>query len=272
MPDDERTTRSKSNVDMGTIRQQSILALVEQGNVVAVGEIAERFGVHTETIRRDIRTLEREGLLRRVHGGAIATRPAGVNARLRIVERVNVDREAKILAAQAALPLFEDSMNVFIGASSTMVFLAQELAHSGKSLQVTTNMIDVAMALTASPRCAVTLLGGVVNGQNHATGGFEMFRAMTERLFDLSIVGSSALSFELGLLGPTRHHVDMNSILRDRSGTMAVAMHRAKFDRTDAHISLPLGRLDVIATDGEPSADQRKAFTAAAVRILTPRQ
>jgi DeoR/GlpR family transcriptional regulator of sugar metabolism len=269
MSNPERTvSRVRSSANIGAARHQSILTLIERGNVIAVGEIAQRFGVSPETIRRDIRSLEQEGLLRRVHGGAIATRAPGVNARAPIAERVDIDRDAKILAANAALPLFEDGMNVFIGASSTMMFLAEALARSGKNLTVTTNMIDV--AVTLAPRLPVTLTGGTVNAQSRAIGGSETLRALEDRVFDVSVIGASALDFNFGFFGATRGAVDMARVVAERSTVTAIAMHRGKFDRTDSHIVLPLRSVAVLATDAEPDREHRAALEAAGIQILTP--
>ncbi|MGZ9722715.1 DeoR/GlpR family DNA-binding transcription regulator [Rhizobium miluonense] len=271
MSDNEKTSRSRSGSNLSVTRQQNILALLNRGDVVAVGEIAERFGVHTETARRDIRALERDGLLRRVHGGAVATNPSSINARKPISERISVDQGAKLLAAKAALPLFENGMNVFIGSSSTMLLLAEVLASSDKSLAVTTNMVDVGTTLAASPRFTVTLTGGVLNGQLRSIGGTETLRSLKDRFFDLSVIGSSALDFEFGLFATTRAMVDLTQTLAEQSSVMAVAMHRGKFDRRDAHVALALDKVQILATDGEPTDEHQRALESAGVQILIPR-
>ncbi|HTJ55996.1 MAG TPA: DeoR/GlpR family DNA-binding transcription regulator [Devosiaceae bacterium] len=262
--------RGKSGAPIGAARQQSILSLIARGDVISVGDFAERFGVSQETIRRDIRSLEEAGQLRRVHGGAAPMRTIDLTARRPVSERLDVDRDAKILAARAALPLFEDEMNVFIGASSTMLLLAEELARSSKSLTVTTNMIDIALLLSGAPGFTVTLLGGHVNPATRAVGGYETFRALEQRLFDLSVLGCSALSTVHGFLGPTRAHAEFDSMVKSRSHRFAFAMDSAKFGRSDAHIVLPLRDVDAVATDSEPSSDFQTALAEAGVDLLLP--
>ena len=261
-------TRMRNSINIGAARQQGIMALIERGDAIAIGEIAQRFGVSPETIRRDIRSLEQEGLLRRVHGGAVATHPAALQARAPIADRVDIDRDAKILAARAALPLFEDGMNVFIGSSSTMLFLAEALARSGKTVTVTTNMIDVALIL--APRLSVTLAGGSVVAERRCTIGSEVLRAVGDRVFDLAIIGASALDLRFGVCTTNRAGVDLARTLAERATVMAIAMHRGKFDRTDAHIALPLGAVTALATHGAPERAHAKALDEAGVKILTP--
>ena len=164
MPDQKHApSRRRDGATLGAARQQRIIAMISHGDIIAVGDLALEFGVSPETIRRDIRALEEAGGLRRVHGGAAPAGAVDLTARRPVVERLGVEREAKTLAARAALPLFEDGMNVFLGGSSTMLLLAEALAQQGPALSVTTNMIDIATMLAANGRCKVTLLGGVVN-------------------------------------------------------------------------------------------------------------
>ncbi|MDQ0472658.1 DeoR/GlpR family DNA-binding transcription regulator [Labrys wisconsinensis] len=257
---------------IGAERQRVILELINRGEIVSVGDFADRFGVSQETIRRDIRSLEDAGRLRRVHGGAAPKRTFDLTARRPVVERLAVDREAKQRAARAALALFEDEMSVYLGASSTMLMVAEELARSERTLTITTNMIDIAMVTAASGRCAVTLLGGVVNPQTRTVGGFELLKSLEHRLFDLYVFGASAVSATHGVLGPTMGHNVLVRTLCDRSHRIAVVADSAKFGRRDAHVVLPLDAIDVLATDAPPPRDLAAALDRANVTVLLPRQ
>jgi DeoR/GlpR family transcriptional regulator of sugar metabolism len=255
---------------LGAERQRNILELVNRGDIVSVGEFAERFGVSQETIRRDIRSLGEAGQLRRVHGGAAPLRAFDQTARRPVVERLEVDRSAKQLAARAAMALFEDDMHVYLGASSTMLLVAEELARSEKALTITTNMIDIALVTAASRRCTVTLLGGVVNPHSHAVGGIEMLKQLEHRLFDLCVFGASAISPSHGVLGPTSSHNVQVSTVSEKSDRTAFVADNAKFGRRDAHVVLPLQAVDFIATDALPPEPVAAALAQANVTLLLP--
>ncbi|GLS36531.1 D-beta-D-heptose 1-phosphate adenosyltransferase [Mesorhizobium tianshanense] len=265
-----QTSPAKGGANLGAARQQSILTLINQGDVVSVGEFATSFGVSPETIRRDIRALEEAGHLRRVHGGAAPKRTFDLTARRPVAERLEVDREGKILAAKAAMALFENDMNVFLGASSTMLLVAQELVRSDKRLTITTNMIDIATIVAASGRCTVTLLGGIVNPQTHTVGGHEVLKSLEDRLFDLTVMGTSAVSPVHGILGPTKYHNLLVTTLASRSHQTSFVMDSAKFGRRDAHLALPLSQVDFVATDSLPSGDIAAALEEAGVTVLLP--
>jgi DeoR/GlpR family transcriptional regulator of sugar metabolism len=255
---------------LGAERQRNILELINRGDIVSVGEFAERFGVSQETIRRDIRSLGEAGQLRRVHGGAAPIRAFDLTARRPVVERLEVDRRAKQLAARAAMALFEDDMHVYLGASSTMLLVAEELARNEKALTITTNMIDIAVVTASSGRCTVTLLGGVVNPHSHAVGGLEMLKDLEHRLFDLCVFGASAISANHGVLGPTGHHHVLVTTLFEKSDRTAFVVDNAKFHRRDAHVVLPLQSADFIATDVPPRGPMSTALEQANVTVLLP--
>ncbi|MFC7397913.1 DeoR/GlpR family DNA-binding transcription regulator [Chelatococcus sp. GCM10030263] len=263
-------SQGKGGTLLSAERQRSILELINRGEIVSVGEIAERLGVSQETIRRDIRNLEEAGHLRRVHGGAAPMRTIDLTARRPVAERLRVDRHAKQLAAKAAMPLFEDDMNVYLGASSTMLLVAEELARTDKALTITTNMIDIATVMAASGRCTVTLLGGVVNPQTRTVGGFEVLKNLELRLFDLCVMGASAITPMHGILGPTMTHNVLVRTLCSRSHRIAFVMDSAKFGRRDAHLILPLEEVDLLATDTPPPGDLAAALEKAGVTVLLP--
>lgn len=272
MPQDSKGQRGRDSQRLGVARQQSILALISRGEPVAVGGLADRLGVSQETIRRDIRALEEAGLLRRVHGGAVPKGTVDLTARRPVADRLDMDRAAKLQAARAALPLFERGMHVFLGGSSTMLLLAEELARAALPLSVTTNMVDIATTLAATGHCVVTLLGGVLKPATRTLVGLEVLRALERRVFDLAVCGASAIDTLHGCLGPTEWHAALGETLTQRARHMAVVADGSKFTRRDAHLVIPLTHLQSVATDRQPPEDAAEALASAQVTLFLPRQ
>jgi DeoR/GlpR family transcriptional regulator of sugar metabolism len=269
MPDQKHApSRRRDGATLGAARQQRIIAMISRGDIIAVGDLALQFGVSPETIRRDIRALEEAGGLRRVHGGAAPTGAVDLTARRPVVERLGVEREAKTLAARAALPLFEDGMNVFLGGSSTMLLLAEALAQQGPALSVTTNMIDIATMLAANGRCKVTLLGGVVNPATRTLTGPHTLEALDRQVFDLAVCGASAIDPVHGVLGPSEWHAAIGAALAKRSRRLAFVADSGKFGRGDAYVVQPLGRIDTLATDRRPPPEIDEEIAAAGITLL----
>lgn len=265
---EERALRNRAGGALGAARQQDILSLISRGEIIAVNALAERFGVSQETVRRDIRALEEAGLLQRVHGGAVPTGTVDLAARRPVQERLGLGREAKLAAAQAALPLFKDGMSVFLGGSSTMLFLAEALAKRNLALTVATNMVDIATVLAGNEACEVSLLGGVLKPSTHTLTGVETIRALERRVFDLAVCGASAFDPVHGVLGPSAWHAEIGETLSRQARRLAYVIDATKFGRSDAHVVRPVSGVHAIATDKEPDPACRKACDRAGIALL----
>ncbi len=257
----------RSALKLGAARQHSIRGMIARGDILTVGDLAQRFGVSQETIRRDMRALDEAGHLRRVHGGAAPPATVDLTARRPVSERLDVARAAKMLAATAAMPLFENGMNVFLGGSSTMLLLAEAIARSDRVLSVTTNMIDIATVLAGTGRCSVTLLGGVVKATTHTLVGPDVLRALEQRVFDLAVCGASAVDASHGFLGPSAWHAAIGAMLAQRARRVAFVVDAMKFGRIDAHVVLPFEAVDALAADLPPPPPVQAALDAAGITL-----
>lgn len=268
--DKHAPSRRREGTLLGAARQQHILAMVSRGEIIAVGDLAMQFGVSQETIRRDIRALEEAGGVRRVHGGAAPAGAVDLTARRPVADHLGVQREAKMLAAQAALPLFEEGMNVFLGGSSTMLLLAEALAERGPELSVTTNMIDIATVLAAAGRCKIRLLGGVMNAATRTLTGANTLEMLDRQVFDLAVCGASAIDLANGALGPTEWHAAIGTTLAKRSRRLAFVVDAGKFGRGDAYVVQPLDNIDILATDRRPPPEIDEEIAGAGITLLLP--
>ena len=129
-------------------RQNQILQLLRRQKKLLVSELCDTFGVSPATIRNDLNDLERQGLLRRTHGGAIAG--TKINFEPTSVEKDVANREQKMAIGQAAAELVEEGDTIAVDTGTTTYYLAQAL--SGKS-RLTVVTPDLVIARTAG-RCA----------------------------------------------------------------------------------------------------------------------
>ena len=265
-----RPQRSRDGAKLGAARQQSILAILSKGEIISVADLAARFGVSLETVRRDFRALEEAGGLQRIHGGAAPMGTANLTARRPVSDRLQLDRDAKVIAAQAALPLFEMGMNIFLGGSSTTLLLATELSRKGLSISVTTNMIDIATILSKAGGSKVTLLGGELKTTTRTLVGYDTLKALERRTFDLAVCGASAIDAKHGFLGPLEWHGAVGAALAARSHRLAFVADASKFGQHDAHVVQPLDGVYALATDRLPPGDIEAALDANNVRLLLP--
>src|ERR1041384_6686327 len=125
-------------------RQQVILERARAKGRVDVAALADEFEVTTETIRRDLTVLERQGFLRRVHGGAIPVERLGFEPTLSVRETVMTDEKTRI--AKAAAAELGDAASIMLDAGSTTAKLAEELPVD-RELTVVTHSVNIAVAL-----------------------------------------------------------------------------------------------------------------------------
>lgn len=139
-------------------REQVILATLRTSGRVAVAELAERFGVSSVTVRKDLDALERRSLLRRVRGGAVGL---GASDEGSFEARFTDSRDRKQAIARAAAASVRDGDVIAIDSSTTAYYLAQEIVDR-RGLLVVTNGLRLAMLLMEQSTARVLVLGGVL--------------------------------------------------------------------------------------------------------------
>ncbi|MEU3103190.1 DeoR/GlpR family DNA-binding transcription regulator [Streptomyces griseoflavus] len=180
-------------------RQQEILRLARDGGRVDVVSLAEEFQVTAETIRRDLKALDRAGLVRRVHGGAI---PAGrLDFEPDLAERETTAADEKDRIARAALAELPAGGTVIVDAGSTAARLAGFLPVDA-SLTVVTHSLPIAARLADHPGIQLHLVGGRVRHRTRAAVDAWALRAYAEIRADVLFVAANGFSTEYGLTTP----------------------------------------------------------------------
>ena len=157
-------------------RQQAMAQLIGQQGRLSVAQLAETFEVTTETVRRDLSSLERIGLVRRVHGGAVPASSLSV-IESGLGERDQANTAAKDAIAVAAVQQLPPSgATVVIDAGSTTSRLAGVLPRE-LQLTVITHAVPVAARLAGLPHIELHLLPGRVRPTTHAAVGADTVAA-----------------------------------------------------------------------------------------------
>jgi DeoR/GlpR family transcriptional regulator of sugar metabolism len=180
-------------------RHQRIVARARADGRVDVAKLAADLAVSAETIRRDLRVLEKHGLLRRTHGGAHPVETAKFETTLEMRTTRSVPEKRRIAAAAAALA--GDAETIFIDEGFTPQLIAEALP-TGRQLTVVTASIPTAAWLAGSTPVTVLLLGGRVRGKTLATVDHWTAQMLSEFVIDLAFVGANGISREFGLTTP----------------------------------------------------------------------
>ena len=248
-------------------RHRAIAALVDRQGRVTVSELAASYGVTTETVRRDLAQLERAGLVRRVHGGAVST------AALTTVERGLADREGssspqKDLIAKAALDLVPGlGGSLALDAGTTTARLAA-LLPGDRRLVVATHSVPIAARLVGTAGLDVHVVGGQVRGTTQAAVGPEAVRAFSDLRVDVAFLGTNALTCRHGLSTPNAEEAAVKRAVVAAGRQVVVLADSSKLGREDLVRFATVDQVDVLVTDDGITDDDARALRAAGVEVV----
>jgi DeoR family fructose operon transcriptional repressor len=231
-------------------RQHAIATLVAERGRLVVTAVAEQFGVTTETVRRDLALLERAGLLRRVHGGAV---PAGALTLVEtgLGERHDTRTEAKRKIATAALDLLPGmDGSVILDGGSTTAALADVLPPD-RRLYVATNSVPIAARLSASSGVTLHVLGGRVRGITQTAVGDSTIRAMEDLRVDVVFLGTNGISPGHGFSTPDEAEAATKRAMARAAQRVIVLADGSKLGREHLVRFAAVEDVDVLVTDGE---------------------
>jgi DeoR family transcriptional regulator, fructose operon transcriptional repressor len=246
-------------------RNQQILATARADGRVNVATLAHDLAVTPETIRRDLTSLERHGLVRRVHGGAILVERLGFEPGL--ADREGVLAAEKDRIAKAALDELPDSGSIVIDAGTTTVRLA-EMLPTDRELTVVTHALPVAMVLAGRPNITLHLIGGTLRGLTFAAVGEWAMRAVADIRPDVAFLGINGLTVQHGLTTPDLAEAAVKRALVAAAQRTVVLADHTKIGRADfAHVA-PLSAVDTLVTDSDLDEELAAEVEAAGPRVV----
>lgn len=228
-----------------SFRHPEILEIARREGKVTVDDLAERFGVTLQTIRRDLSDLADAGRLERVHGGAIL--PSGTT-NIGYEERRSLNSAAKAAIARTCAARIPNDVSLFLNIGTSTEAVAQEMLYH-TNLMVVTNNMNVANILVANPECEIIVTGGNLRRADGGLVGNLAIDTISQFKFDLAIVGCSALDRDGDMMDFDIQEVNVSrTILQQSRKTFLVADH-TKFSRSAPARIASLSDVDVFFTD-----------------------
>jgi len=246
-------------------RQQAILGRARSEGRVDVNTLADSFEVTPETIRRDLTGLERRGVLRRVHGGAIPVERLSME--LPVGERFGHNAAEKDRIAKAALDQLPDGGAIIIDAGTTTVRLA-DILPADRMFTVVTHGLPIAGLLAERPNITLHLIGGQVRPGTLAAVGSWAERGYAGILADVAFAGTNGLTAARGLTTPDIAEAAVKrALIRAARRTVVLADH-SKFGLDDFAQFADLAEVDTIITDSEVDADMVREIQDAGPEVV----
>jgi DeoR family glycerol-3-phosphate regulon repressor len=250
------------------LRRQEILALARSQGRVNVEELAGRFEVTPQTIRKDLNELCEQRVLSRIHGGAVIA--SGVENVGYEARRFIAQEEKKAIGAAAA-ELIPNNSSLFVNIGTTTEEVARALLdHEG--LLVITNNIHVANILYHHPRIEVIIAGGPVRRTDGGIVGSAAVDFIRQFKVDHAVIGASAIDEEGALLDFDFREVRVSQAIIGNARQVILVSDRLKFERSAPIRIGHISQIDVFVTDQIISAPVADLCRTHGVRIVEARR
>jgi DeoR family transcriptional regulator of aga operon len=246
-------------------RQQLILEAVRGSRQVTVAELSDRFDVSEVTIRRDLREMAEQGILRRAHGGAVAAVPAPPEPP--VVQRMIQAEHCKECIGHAVAALVSDGDSVFIGSGSTTAHVARYLVDR-KNLTVVTNALTVAIELAAAEGVTVVVTGGMMRASELSLVGHITEQALREVRVDKVIMGMRAISLDAGMTNDYLPEVMTDRTIIQMAPELIVVADHTKFGKVASAYLASVQRISTLVTDSGTNPEILARLEAMGVRII----
>jgi DeoR family glycerol-3-phosphate regulon repressor len=229
-----------------TERRAAILDAVRRNGAVSVTELAHRFDVTQQTIRRDLHILDSNGLIQKGFGGAFAS--PGV-ARYGHLERQSTLAGVKKKLVAALEEFLVDNATIFVGLGTTFAALHEVLARHPGVLVATPNL-DVAYSCALNTDATVFIYGGYV--RNKDTAVLTTIDEQRNRFkFDVALIGASAVDEDGAVLEFDPMEVELTRSILAHSRRVVLVVHDEKFGRRAPHRVTHIRDIDVLVTNGD---------------------
>ncbi|MBE1445087.1 DeoR/GlpR family transcriptional regulator of sugar metabolism [Paenibacillus sp. OAS669] len=229
-------------------RHQAIIQKINKEKSVVVSDLIEMFGVSFETVRRDLEFLEKEGFLKRVHGGAILA-DIDYKKEQPLTFRETKFVEEKKQLVELATRYVEEGQSIALDVSTTNTEFARALKRKFERLTIITNSLPIANELVEMPNYTIILTGGVLRNQERGVVG-ELAEAFVSQFHaDLFFMSVSGISLEEGITDYGIGEIQLKKIMHKNAKRTIALADSSKFEVVSLIKVCAIDEVERIVTD-----------------------
>lgn len=230
-------------------RKDYILDTLDMKHAVRINELSKELKVTRETIRRDLYTLEDEGRIKKVHGGAILGNPSGeTDYEKRKIE----NRSEKERIAKTAVSYIEEGDSIYLDYGTTTLALAQEIVKL-KNITVVTNTLPIINTLVKNKAIDILIPGGVLRNNESSLFGQFALNNICDIFITIGFFGCSGIDSKAAI---TSHHMGevlISKQMIQQSQTAIVLADQSKFGNIAFNRTANFEDIDIVVTDQIPT-------------------
>jgi DeoR family transcriptional regulator, fructose operon transcriptional repressor len=246
-------------------RHLRILDQARNHSRVEVSALADELDVTSETIRRDLAALERRGLVRRVHGGAVHMERLGYEPSVTARREQRTAEKSRI--GRAARDLLPDGGAILVDAGTTTMELVRALP-SDLALTVVTNSVQAASFLAELPRIELLLLGGRIRDVTGAAVGAWTRSALADLRVDVAFMGTNGITPDRGLTTPDQAEAEVKAAMVAAAARVVCLVDHSKVGLSQLCRFASLDLVDVVVTDSGLEQDLADELAAAGPEVI----
>ena len=248
-------------------RRDAINQFIQSHGEARLTELEEKFPkVSSMTIRRDLETLERQGLIVRVRGGAKSLAHLSMIKEAAYTQRQVENTMGKLSIADKAVTLVEPGRSLYIDSGTTCMCFAKRL--SDKNLFVLTPAPNIALELAKHQNIKINLTGGQLNRETLSLSGFNAIEYVKSLNIDLAFVAASAFSLNSGFSCGDYFEAELKRLIIKKAQRVILLMDISKINSGLPHTFARLNNIHTWITDSPLHEDVQKAARQAHVTLL----
>lgn len=242
-------------------RHNSILKLLSKDHETSVKYLADVLNVSSVTIRQDLNLLEHDGLLRRVHGGAVLKDADDISNRL------GIDYEKKLKIAKRAAGLVSTGETVLIESGSVNALLARELVKI-ENINILTTNIFIARQFRKNPEAKIILLGGIYQHQSESMVGKITKICIDNINFSKAFIGIDGFTIESGFTSRDFFRAEISTHIVQKCKEVYIVSDSGKFGREAITNICSASDIKHVVTDNQLSEQYLNALKAEGIEVV----
>jgi DeoR family transcriptional regulator, fructose operon transcriptional repressor len=248
------------------LRKKTILKLLEKNDEISIQNIIAQCNVSEITIRRDLNLLEKKGLLKRTHGGAI--RNAVILELFGFDNKILNRRNQKLEICKLAASIIQENDTIYMDCGTTVYFLSHFLPRF-KNLRVITNSLPVVSELMPHPHIKVYLIGGELDNSRKALYGTMTDNLLSRYKADKAFIGAAGISLSQGLSSNHEKEASVTLKMAEAADKVYLLCDSSKIENISYFNYSSLSLIDQLITDKEIDSSILELYKSKNINVLT---
>lgn len=247
-------------------RHREILNILKNKIIVKVRELAERFDVSLETIRRDLDFLEKKHYLKKVYGGAILLEKD--ISSLKFTEREKEHTNEKTEIAKLAVKYIVEKDIISMNGGTTNLEIAKELKNKFTDLTIITNSLSIANTLLGNENIKIILIGGILSHKENSLFGsvsHDIIKKFNSTKTFLSVGG---IDLNNGITDFILEEIEIQKIMIENTKEVIIVADSSKFEKVSLAKIIDFEKINFIITDSGLNKDILDKYSKNGIRII----